>query len=179
MTSSYVPEAPAGGLEARASRAAWFADQFSTIQRNIESFIRGKGSVVELALVCLAAEGHLLVDDIPGVGKTSMAKAIASSISGQMCRLQFTPDLLPSDVTGTQVWDQGAQEFRFHPGPVFAHIVVGDEVNRASPKTQSAMLEVMEERQVTVDGTPYLVPSPVPGGRHPESSRIRRHLSPP
>ncbi len=160
MTSSYLPDAPPGGSESRASRSAWFADQFGIIQSNIESFIRGKSSVVELALVCLAAEGHLLVDDIPGVGKTSMAKAIANSINGQMCRLQFTPDLLPSDVTGTQIWDQGAQEFRFHPGPVFAHIMVGDEINRASPKTQSAMLEVMQERQVTVDGTPYLVPRP-------------------
>src|SRR5690348_5509602 len=108
MTSSYVPEAPPGGLEGRASRAAWFSEQFTAIQRNIEGFIRGKGSVIELALVCLTAEGHVLVDDIPGVGKTSLAKAIAKSISGQMCRLQFTPDLLPSDVTGTQVWDQGA-----------------------------------------------------------------------
>jgi MoxR-like ATPase len=160
MTSSYVPEAPPGGLEGRASRAGWFSEQFTVIQRNIEGFIRGKSSVIELALVCLTAEGHVLVDDIPGVGKTSLAKAIAKSINGQMCRVQFTPDLLPSDVTGTQVWDQGAQEFRFHPGPVFAHIVVGDEINRASPKTQSAMLEVMEERQVTVDGTPYLVPRP-------------------
>jgi MoxR-like ATPase len=160
MTSSFVPEAPPGGTEGRAARAAWFSQQFSAIQQNVESFIRGKGSVVELALVCLTAEGHVLVDDIPGVGKTSMAKAIAKSIDGQMSRIQFTPDLLPSDVSGTDVFDQRTQEFRFHPGPVFSHIVVGDEINRASPKTQSAMLEVMEERQVTADGTPYLVPRP-------------------
>jgi MoxR-like ATPase len=108
----------------------------------------------------MLAEGHLLIDDVPGVGKTSLAKAISQSIDGSMRRIQFTPDLLPSDVTGVQVYDSGKREFVFHPGAVFANIVLGDEINRASPKTQSALLEVMAERQVTVDSVPYLVPRP-------------------
>ena len=145
---------------ARAARAAWVAEQFDGLQRNVESFIRGKSSVVRFALVCMMAEGHLLIDDVPGVGKTALAKAIANSIAGSMNRIQFTPDLLPSDVTGTQIWNANTREFEFRPGPIFANVVVGDEINRASPKTQSALLEVMEENQVTVDGTPYLVPKP-------------------
>ena len=143
-----------------AQRAAWFAERFDQLQSNIETFIRGKSSVVRMALVCMLAEGHLLIDDVPGTGKTSLAKAIANSFEGSMNRIQFTPDLLPSDVTGTQIYRAVTTEFEFRPGPVFAHVVVGDEINRASPKTQSALLEVMEERQVTVDGTPYLVPRP-------------------
>jgi MoxR-like ATPase len=150
----------AGGDSARASRAAWFAQNFAKLQANVEAFIRGKSSVVRMALVCLMAEGHLLIDDIPGVGKTALAKSIANSIQGSFSRVQFTPDLLPSDVTGTQVWNANTREFEFRPGPIFANIVLGDEINRASPKTQSALLEVMEERQVTIDGTPYLTPRP-------------------
>jgi MoxR-like ATPase len=106
---------------------------------------------VRLALVCLFAEGHLLIEDVPGVGKTSMAKAIARSIDGSWSRIQFTPDLLPSDVTGVSVWNRIANEFEFRPGGVFANVVLADEINRASPKTQSALLEAMEEGQVTVD----------------------------
>lgn len=141
-------------------RTAWFAEQFDALAANVESFIRGKSDVVRMTLVCMLAEGHLLLEDVPGTGKTSLAKAISQSIDGSMRRIQFTPDLLPSDVTGVQVYDAGKREFVFHPGAVFANIVLGDEINRASPKTQSALLEVMAERQVTVDSIPYLVPRP-------------------
>src|SRR6476620_4932380 len=121
--------APAGAPatdSARASRAAWFAENFAKVQNNVETFIRGKSSVVRMALVCLMAEGHLLIDHIPGVGKTALAKSIANSIHGSFARVQFTPDLLPSDVTGTQVWNANTREFEFRPGPVFANIVLGD-----------------------------------------------------
>jgi MoxR-like ATPase len=137
-----------------------FAQLFERLRDNVESFIRGKREVVELALVCLLSEGHLLIEDVPGTGKTTMAKAMALSIDGTWQRIQFTPDLLPTDVTGVQIFNRLTNEFDFHPGGVFANIVVADEVNRASPKTQSALLEVMEEHQVTVDSTPYLVPRP-------------------
>jgi MoxR-like ATPase len=159
-TSGGQPVGFAGGAQERAARAAWFAQRFAALHENVETFIQGKSNIVRLALVCIMAEGHLLVDDVPGVGKTSLAKSIANSFAGSYNRIQFTPDLLPTDVTGTQIWNAGDQQFRFHPGAVFAHVVVGDEINRASPKTQSALLEVMEERQVTVDGTPWLVPRP-------------------
>lgn len=146
--------------QAIATRVRWFADRHADLARNIEGFFRGGPRVVRTALVCLMAEGHLLIDDVPGVGKTSLAKAISQSVDGAMRRIQFTPDLLPSDVTGVQVYDPSAREFVFHPGAVFANIVLGDEINRASPKTQSALLEVMAERQVTVDSIPYTVPRP-------------------
>jgi MoxR-like ATPase len=146
-----------GGL---ATRVEWFAERFDTLTRNVEGFIRGKRGVVRTALVCMLAEGHLLIDDVPGVGKTSLAKAMAQSIDGAMRRIQFTPDLLPSDVTGVQIYNQESRQFEFHQGPVFANVVLADEINRASPKTQSALLEVMEERQVTVDAFPFEVPRP-------------------
>ena len=130
------------------------------IRERIESVIEGKGEVVRLALTVLLAEGHLLIEDVPGVGKTMLAKALAKSIDCTMRRIQFTPDLLPSDVTGVTVFDPQRREFEFKPGAVFAHIVLGDEINRASPKTQSALLECMGERQVTVDSVSYTLETP-------------------
>jgi MoxR-like ATPase len=127
---------------------------------NIEQVIEGKTATVRLALAVLLAEGHLLIEDVPGVGKTKLAKALARSIDCTVRRIQFTPDLLPSDVTGVSVYNQEARDFEFKPGAVFANIVVGDEINRASPKTQSALLECMEERQVTVDGVTYPLQTP-------------------
>ncbi|WP_395106022.1 AAA family ATPase [Actinomadura sp. SCN-SB] len=132
----------------------------SKIRDAVESVIEGKPRVVRLALTVLLAEGHLLIEDVPGVGKTMLAKALARSIDCSVRRVQFTPDLLPSDITGVSAYNQELREFEFKPGPVFANIVVGDEINRASPKTQSALLECMEERQVTVDGTTYPLERP-------------------
>jgi len=126
----------------------------------VESVIEGKAEAIRLALTVLLAEGHVLIEDVPGVGKTMLAKALARSTDCSVRRVQFTPDLLPSDVTGVSAYNQERREFEFKPGPVFANIVVGDEINRASPKTQSALLECMEERQVTVDGTTYPLAPP-------------------
>ena len=130
------------------------------MRTNIERVISGKTEVVDTALVVLLAEGHLLIEDVPGVGKTMLSKALARSIDGTVRRIQFTPDLLPSDVTGVSIWNRNTGEFQFRPGGVFANIVVGDEINRASPKTQSALLECMEERQVTVDNSTWPLESP-------------------
>ncbi len=137
-----------------------FKDVFDAMAGQIERVLRGKRRAVHLSLVCLFAEGHLLIEDVPGVGKTSLAKAIAHTIGGTWRRIQFTPDLLPSDVTGTSVWDRGSGDFEFRPGGVFANVVLADEINRASPKTQSALLEAMEERQVTVDTATHVLEAP-------------------
>ena len=126
----------------------------------IEAVIEGKRDAIQLTLAVLLAEGHLLIEDVPGVGKTMLAKALARAIDGTVRRVQFTPDLLPSDITGVSAYNQERRDFEFKPGPVFANIVLGDEINRASPKTQSALLESMEERQVTVDGTTYALQEP-------------------
>jgi MoxR-like ATPase len=136
------------------------APVFQALIDNVDRVVRGKTEAVRLALCCLLTEGHLLIDDVPGTGKTSMAKAIAGSIAGSWKRVQFTPDLLPSDITGVMVFEQRSASFSFREGPVFTNVLIGDEINRASPKTQSALLEVMEERQVTADGVPHRVPRP-------------------
>jgi hypothetical protein len=135
--------------------AAWFADTFAKIVDNVGQALLGKAPVVRLALTCLLSEGHLLLEDAPGTGKTALARAIAASVQGSHSRIQFTPDLLPSDITGITMYDQEKGQWDFHKGPIFASIVLADEINRASPKTQSALLEVMEEAMVTVDGVRY------------------------
>jgi MoxR-like ATPase len=140
--------------------ATRFAANAEAIIDNVASFIQGKREVISLAVTCLLAEGHLLLEDVPGVGKTSLARSIAATLGMSWHRIQFTPDLLPSDVTGVSIFHQGSATFEFHPGPVFAHVVLADEINRASPRTQSALLEVMEERTVTVDGVTHQVPRP-------------------
>ena len=142
-----------GGLEA-------FQASFEGIVSNIEETIQGKAEVIRLTLIALVAEGHVVLEDVPGVGKTMLAKSLARSVGCTWARVQFTPDLLPSDVTGVNVWKAGTDEFEFKPGAVFANICLSDEINRASPKTQSALLECMEERQVTVDGTTHELQAP-------------------
>jgi MoxR-like ATPase len=144
---------PIEGFEELGAKACVLAE-------NIRKVIRGKDEQVELAVVALISGGHLLVEDVPGVGKTMLARSLALSISGSYCRIQFTPDLLPSDITGTAVLNQKTSEFAFRPGPVFANIVLADEINRATPRTQSSLLEAMDEGRVTVDGVGYFLPHP-------------------
>lgn len=133
---------------------------FSGLVNNVGQIIKGKNNIIHMSCVCLFAGGHLLIEDVPGVGKTTLAKSLAISLGGTQNRIQFTPDLLPSDVTGTTIYDQTTNEFVFKQGPIFANIVLADEINRASPKTQSALLEAMEERRVTFDGKTYILPHP-------------------
>jgi MoxR-like ATPase len=155
MTTPVIPPP-----DQREHSASAFADIVSALVGNIAHVIKGKPEVIRLVITCLLAEGHLLIEDVPGLGKTTIARALAASVSGSWRRIQFTPDLLPSDVTGVTVFNQGSRQFEFHPGAIFANVVVADEINRASPKTQSALLEVMEERQVTVDGVARSTPRP-------------------
>jgi MoxR-like ATPase len=149
----------AAGVEERleATRTAELAER---VMENLQRVIHAPEETLQYAFLCLLAEGHLIIEDFPGVGKTSLAKALARSIDCAFSRLQFTPDLLPSDVTGVNVFNQRSNEFEFRPGPVFANILLVDEINRASPKTQAALLECMQERQVTVDGVSYQLPPP-------------------
>lgn len=148
------------GLLAPGITAESFAQITTAIADSVSNVIDGKPAAVRSALVALLAEGHLLIEDVPGVGKTMLARALSASIDATVRRIQFTPDLLPGDVTGVSVFDPAAREFEFKPGAVFANVVIADEINRSSPKTQSALLEAMEERQVTVDGRSRLLPDP-------------------
>ncbi len=136
------------------------AEVVDAMVKNIDGVVKGKRHEIRMAMCCLLTEGHLLLDDVPGTGKTTLAKAIAGSIAGTWKLVQFTPDLLPSDITGVMVYEQSSGNFRFREGPVFTNVLIGDEINRGSPKTQSALLEVMEERQVTADGVSRPVPRP-------------------
>ena len=142
------------------AQAEWFSSTFSRLVANVDQVLLGKTFVIRLAFTALLSEGHLLLEDFPGTGKTSLARAMAQSVAGASSRIQFTPDLLPGDITGVSIYDQRTGAFDFHRGPIFASIVLADEINRASPKTQAALLDVMDEGQVTIDGVSHPVGSP-------------------
>ena len=141
-------------------QAGTFSETFNRLVANVEQVLLGKTFVIRLGFTALLSEGHLLLEDFPGTGKTSLARAMAETVNGTSSRIQFTPDLLPGDITGVSIYDQRTSTFEFHPGPIFANIVLADEINRASPKTQAALLEVMEEGRVTVDGISHGVGEP-------------------
>ena len=143
-----------------AEQAEWFSETFGRLVANVEQVLLGKTLVIRLGFTSLISGGHLLLEDFPGTGKTSLARAIAQTVQGSSSRVQFTPDLLPGDITGVSIFDQRSNTFEFHRGPIFANIVLADEINRASPKTQAALLEVMEENRVTVDGVTHPVGEP-------------------
>ena len=156
-----LPSRRAGGdIPATEGGSSRFAALFDAVTANMAQVVHGKMEPIEMALICLLAEGHLLIEDVPGVGKTSLAKSLAASIDCSWKRVQFTPDLLPADLVGVSIYERSTEQFRFSPGPLFANIVLADEINRASPKTQSALLEAMEERQITVDGQTRALVSP-------------------
>ncbi len=162
MSEKSIGTAPKSGTARTMTpeQAAWFADIFNRLVAGVDQVLLGKTFVIKLAFTALLSEGHLLLEDFPGTGKTSLARAMSQSVDGTSSRIQFTPDLLPGDITGVSIYDQRSGSFEFHEGPIFANIVLADEINRASPKTQAALLEVMEEGQVTVDGVTHDAGSP-------------------
>jgi MoxR-like ATPase len=149
-----------GSLQELPKETAMIAEVAKRVRENVQKVIVGKGDVIDLALVAVLCEGHILIEDVPGIGKTTLARALAASLGCTFRRIQFTPDLLPSDVTGINYFNQKTQEFEFRPGPVMSQVVLADEINRATPRTQSALLEAMQEQQITVDGDTYHLPRP-------------------
>jgi MoxR-like ATPase len=159
-TTEDHPESARGNGASAHGACEGFAERFTSVRHNIEQAIRGKTDVIHLLVLALVCDGHVLVEDVPGVGKTSLGKALARSVDGRFGRVQFTPDLLPTDVTGMSVWNRADESFEFRPGPIFSDVLLADEINRASPKTQSALLEAMGERQVTSDGETHQLGAP-------------------
>ena len=159
MTTTDQPASQEAG-DGSHGASAEFAANFAALTSNVATAIKGKSTAIHLIALAMVADGHILVEDVPGVGKTSIAKAFAHSVDGRFGRVQFTPDLLPTDVTGVSVWNRSNDAFEFRPGPVFSNVLLADEINRASPKTQSALLEAMAERQVTADGITHRLATP-------------------